>query len=144
MPSPNMPTLDTATVYPGMCLFEATNISEARGTTRPFELFGAPFIDSEKMVKELTGLDLPGVSFREAHFQPTFHKWSGEVCAGAQIHVLDRNQYLPYKTAVEILRYLKKTYPMDFKWNDPPYEYETEKLPIEILTGGPVEKTFPE
>jgi len=144
MPSPNMPTLDTATVYPGMCLFEATNISEARGTTRPFEMFGAPFIDSAKMIRDLTRLDLPGVTFREAHFQPTYHKWKDEICSGAQIHVLDRNQFLPYKTAVEILRYIKKTYPVEFKWKEPPYEYETKKLPIEILIGGPVGKTFPD
>ena len=91
MPSPNMPTLDTATVYPGMCLFEGTNLSEGRGTTRPFELFGAPFIDSEKLIGDLAVENLPGVHFRAADFEPTFHKFAGEVCHGAQIHVTDRD-----------------------------------------------------
>ena len=90
MPSPNMPTLGTAIVYPGMCLFEATNVSEGRGTTRPFELFGAPFIDAEEMCAELNAEKLPGVYFRPNWFQPTFHKWGGEMCGGAQIHVLER------------------------------------------------------
>ena len=93
MPSPNMPTLETATVYPGMCLFEGTNISEGRGTTRPFEIFGAPFIDAEKLCTELNGLKLPGVFFRENYFQPTFQKFAGQLCGGAQIHVIDREQF---------------------------------------------------
>ncbi len=144
LPSPNMPTLDSAIVYPGMCLLEATNISEARGTTKPFELFGAPFIDSPQMVDYLTQLKLPGVIFREAYFQPTFHKFAGELCNGAQIHVTDRNQYLPYKTTMEILKYLLEVYPKDFKWKAPPYEYEYNKLPIEILLGGPLKSFFPD
>jgi uncharacterized protein YbbC (DUF1343 family) len=90
MPSPNMPTLDTATVYPGMCLFEGTNISEGRGTTRPFEIFGAPFIDAEKLCTELNNQKLPGVFFRANYFQPTFQKFAGQLCGGAQIHVIDR------------------------------------------------------
>ncbi len=135
MPSPNMPTLDTAVVYPGMCLFEATNISEGRGTTRPFELFGAPFINSEKMCLFLNSLELPGVFFREAHFEPTFHKWAGQICNGAQIHVINRDTYLPIKTAVQILKYLFNYYSKEFKWKNPPYEYEYEKMPIDILLG---------
>lgn len=135
MPSPNMPTLDTATVYPGMCLFEATNVSEGRGTTRPFEIFGAPFIDAKKLCKYLNGLRLPGVYFRENYFQPTFHKGAGNICGGAQIHVLDRERFRSFDTAVRILRYLFHEYPNDFAWKAPPYEYEYEKLPIDILLG---------
>ncbi|MDR1759201.1 MAG: DUF1343 domain-containing protein [Fibrobacter sp.] len=143
MPSPNMPTLDTAIVYPGMCLFEATNVSEGRGTTRPFELFGAPFIQAEELCRHLNSLHLPGVFFRENYFQPTFHKGAGTVCGGAQIHVLDRNAFLPFETAIQILRYLFKRYPDDFKWKEPPYEYEFHKLPIDILLGnGTYRKEF--
>lgn len=135
MPSPNMPTLDTAIVYPGMCLFEATNVSEGRGTTRPFELFGAPFIDAPKLCRYMNSLRLPGVHFRENYFQPTFHKWSGQICGGAQIHVTDRNKFRSFEMAVLLLRYLFATYPNDFSWKNPPYEYEFEKLPIDILLG---------
>ena len=142
MPSPNIPTLDTATVYPGMCLLEGTNISEGRGTTRPFEIFGAPFIDPERLCSELNSLKLPGVFFRENYFQPTFHKFSGELCGGAQIHVTDRGAFLPFQTAIEIIRSIRKLYPNQFSWKQPPYEYEWEKLPIEILLGKPVTDFF--
>ncbi len=142
MPSPNMPALDSATVYPGMCLLEGTNISEGRGTTRPFEIFGAPFIDAEKLCGELNSLRLPGVFFRGNYFQPTFHKFGGELCGGAQIHVTDRNAFRPFQTGLEIIRAIRKSYPDQFAWKQPPYEYETEKLPIEILLGGPVNKFF--
>src|SRR5436190_9462091 len=104
MPSPNMPTLDTATVYPGMCLLEGTNLSEGRGTTRPFELFGAPFIDAEALTRELNQLALPGVHFRAARFQPAFHKFAGEICGGAQLHVIDRDLFTPYRAGLEIIR----------------------------------------
>ncbi len=142
MPSPNMPTLDTALVYPGMCLFEGTNLSEGRGTTRPFEIFGAPFIDAEKTTADLNGLRLPGVYFREHYFQPTFHKFAGELCAGAQIHVTDRNIFLPWRTGVEILKHLRRTHPHQFQWKQPPYEYEYRRLPIEVLLGGPLDAVF--
>jgi len=142
MPSPNIPMLDTATVYPGMCLLEATNISEGRGTTRPFEIFGAPFIDPEHLCSELNSLKLPGVFFRENYFQPTFHKFAGELCGGAQIHVSDRNAFLPFRTGIEIIRCIRKFYPDQFAWKQPPYEYEREKLPIEILLGGPLKNFF--
>jgi uncharacterized protein YbbC (DUF1343 family) len=135
LPSPNMPTIDTATVYPGMCLLEGTNISEARGTTRPFEIFGAPFIDSELFVKRLDEFRLPGVVFRSLSFIPTFHKYAGEVCEGAQIHVTDRIIYKPFLTAVCIIQVVRDLYPRNFAWKDPPYEYETVLLPIDILAG---------
>jgi uncharacterized protein YbbC (DUF1343 family) len=142
MPSPNMPTLDSASVYPGMCLFEGTNISEGRGTTRPFELFGAPFIDAEKLCTELNALKLPGVFFRENYFQPTFQKFAGHLCGGAQIHVINRNSFRPFETGIEIIRAIRSLYPDQFEWKQPPYEYEREKLPIEILLGGPVNRFF--
>ena len=142
MPSPNVPTLDTATVYPGMCLLEGTNISEGRGTTRPFEIFGAPFIDAESFCRELNKLKLPGVFFRENYFQPTLNKFAGELCDGTQIHVLDRNVFRPFQTGVEIIRCIRKLYPESFAWKQPPYEYEHDKLPIQILLGGPAEDFF--
>jgi uncharacterized protein YbbC (DUF1343 family) len=142
MPSPNMPTLDTATVYPGMCLFEGTNISEGRGTTRPFEIFGAPFIDAEKLCTELNNQKLPGVFFRANYFQPTFQKFAGQLCGGAQIHVIDREWFQPFQTGLEIIRKIRAFYRDQFAWKQPPYEYETEKLPIEILLGGPVNEFF--
>ena len=142
IPSPNMPALDTATVYPGMCLLEGTNISEGRGTTRPFEIFGAPFIDAANLSRELNELRLPGVYFRENYFQPTFQKFAGELCGGAQLHVVDRNSFLPLKTGVEIIKSIRRIYPDQFQWKQSPYEYEFEKLPIEILLGGPIANFF--
>ena len=142
LPSPNMPTVDTAVVYPGMCLFEATNVSEGRGTSRPFEIFGAPWIDARAMCSDLNRAQLPGVFFREAYFQPTFHKFSGQICHGAQMHVLDRQTFLPFLTSVTVLQHLRKTYPDAFRWKEPPYEYELNKLPIEILIGSSLNSVF--
>ena len=142
MPSPNMPTLDTATVYPGMCLLEGTNISEGRGTTRPFEIFGAPFVDAEDCCRELNALQLPGIFFRENYFEPTFQKFAGQLCGGAQLHVTDREFFRPFETGVQIIRCLRRMYGDSFQWRKPPYEYETEKLPIEILLGRPVAQFF--
>ena len=144
MPSPNMPTPDTAVVYPGMCLLEGTNISEGRGTTRPFELFGAPWIDGEKLSRELSTRGLPGIHFREAAFAPGFQKYAGEICRGAQMHVTDRQVFRPLRTGLEILRTVRDMYPDGFAWKQPPYEYEHKKLPIEILCGQPLEKIFDE
>jgi uncharacterized protein YbbC (DUF1343 family) len=135
MPSPNMPTLDTAIVYPGMCLLEGTNISEGRGTTRPFELFGAPFIDPEALAKRLEEFRLAGVVFRPLHFKPTFQKYSGILCGGAQLHVTNRERFRPFRTGVAVLKTVYELYPGYFRWRKPPYEYETKKLPIDILAG---------
>jgi uncharacterized protein YbbC (DUF1343 family) len=135
MPSPNMPTPDTALVYPGMCLLEGTNLSEGRGTTRPFELFGAPFIEPELLTNHLKNYKLRGVTFRPLWFQPTFQKHAGKLCGGAQIHVTERNTFLPFKTGVAILKAIHDLYPEHFAWKQPPYEYETRKLPIDILAG---------
>jgi len=135
MPSPNMPTLDTALVYPGMCLLEGTNVSEGRGTTRPFEIFGAPFVQAETIVRILKEFKLPGVIFRPLSFLPTFQKHANILCHGAQIHVTDRDKYKPFKTGVAILKAIHNTYPRDFAWKQPPYEYEEINLPIDILAG---------
>ena len=144
MPSPNMPTLETAAVYAGMCLLEGTNISEGRGTTRPFEIFGASFIDAEELTRELNASGLPGVYFRENYFQPTFHKFAGELCGGAQLHVTDRSVFRPFETGLTIIRHIRARYPNYFEWKPPPYEYEYHRLPIEVLLGGPVADFFPD
>ena len=135
MPSPNMPALDTAAVYPGMCLLEGTNISEGRGTTRPFEIFGAPFIDPDRLVNLLGQYNLPGAVFRPIYFQPTFQKYVGNLCGGVQIHVTKREKFKPFKTGVAVLKAIHDLYPDEFRWKEPPYEYETEKMPIDILAG---------
>jgi uncharacterized protein YbbC (DUF1343 family) len=135
LPSPNMPTLETAIVYPGMCLLEGTNVSEGRGTTRPFEIFGAPFIEPDRLAKRLSEFRLPGVRFRPLFFEPAFQKHKGMLCGGAQIHVTDRDKFRPFKTGVAILKAINDLYPAKFRWNSPPYEYEYEKMPIDILAG---------
>ena len=135
MPSPNMPTLDTATVYPGMCLIEGTNLSEGRGTTRPFEIFGAPWLDQQRMGRLLREARLPGIVFREVQFKPTFNKYAGQVCRGFQIHVSDRERFKPYLTGIAILRATLALHRAHFAWRPPPYEFETQKLPIDILLG---------
>jgi uncharacterized protein YbbC (DUF1343 family) len=135
MPSPNMPTLDTALVYPGTVLFEGTQLSEGRGTTRPFELVGAPWIDAERFARELNALDLPGVHFRPAVFEPTFQKHAREACGGCQIHVTDRKAFRPVLTGAALIAMFRRFDPGRFAWRQPPYEYEAEKLPIDILAG---------
>ncbi len=135
IPSPNMPTLDTAIVYPGMCLLEGTELSEGRGTTRPFELFGAPFIDPEVLVKRLMTLNLPGVAFRPVYFQPTFQKFADELCGGAQIHIINRKKYKSFKTGVAVIKTVYDLYNSEFEWKNPPYEYEEKKMPLDILAG---------
>jgi uncharacterized protein YbbC (DUF1343 family) len=135
LPSPNLPTLESATVYPGMVLVEGTWVSEGRGTTRPFELIGAPYVNARTLAARLNSLNLPGAYFRAAYFQPTFQKCAGEVCGGVQPHVLDRDVFEPYLAGVMTLSAIKSLYPESFRWREPPYEYEHEKLPIEILAG---------
>lgn len=134
-PSPNMPTLSTAVVYPGMCLLEGTNLSEGRGTTRPFETFGAPFIDAWELADALNRLRLLGVVFRPIQFQPTFQKFTGEVCQGAFLHVTERNLFRPVLTAIAVLQTVARAYPSHFAWRPPPYEYEEKLMPIDILAG---------
>lgn len=135
MPSPNIPTLETAVVYPGAVLFEGTNISEGRGTTRPFELIGAPWVDAESLAKKLATYDLPGVHFRPVVFEPTFQKHAKQACGGCQIHVLDRAEFLAVDSAIAVLVEMRAQKPGKFEWRPPPYEYEHEKLPFDILAG---------
>jgi uncharacterized protein YbbC (DUF1343 family) len=135
LPSPNIPTLDTAIVYPGTVLFEGTNVSEGRGTTRPFELLGAPWVHAERFAGAMNGLDLPGVRFRPAVIEPTFHKHAHTSCGGCQIHVLDRRTFVPVETGVALIAAFRASDPDRFAWRDPPYEYEHEKMPIDILAG---------
>ncbi len=135
MPSPNMPTLDTAIVYPGMCLLEGTNLSEGRGTTRPFELFGAPFIDGRKLAGELKRYDLPGVIFRPCVFEPSFHKFAGQRCSAVQLHVTDRRAFCPYRTGLAVLVAVKSLWPNAFAWRGEPYEFRDDALAIDLLTG---------
>ncbi len=117
---------------------EGTNLSEGRGTTRPFELFGAPFINPFEVKTALKGAyDLPGLVLRETWFQPTFHKWAGKVCGGFQLHVTDRQAFKPYFTALAILQVILQLYPDQFQWRQPPYEYEYDRLPFDLLTGDP-------
>ncbi|MCB9882901.1 MAG: DUF1343 domain-containing protein, partial [Planctomycetes bacterium] len=137
LPSPNLPTLDSAVVYPGGCLFEGTLLTEGRGTTRPFEIFGAPYVDPDALVMALTERELPGVCFRPLHFEPTFNKHAHTLCGGAQIHVLDREAFLPVRTTVEILAAIRRLWPDELGWLPPPYEYERELMPIDILAGSP-------
>ncbi|MDP7037925.1 MAG: DUF1343 domain-containing protein [Myxococcota bacterium] len=137
MPSPNMPTLETAIVYPGLGLFEGTNISEGRGTTRPFELFGAPFINAPKLKRELENLKLPGVFFRTCTIMPTFHKYQNEICGALQVHILDRQTFHAYNTGLALLATLRKLYPEDFKWRTEMYEFRDDVPAIDLLTGSP-------
>lgn len=134
-PSPNMPGLSTAMVYPGTVLTEALNLSEARGTTTPFELFGAPGLNNSKILKELNSRSLPGCRFRLHDYIPTFHKYKSEYCKGIFIHVTDRNIYEPVYTAINIYDAIIETCSDYLSFNDPPYEYEESLLPFDILAG---------
>ncbi len=135
MPSPNLPTLDSAIVYPGAVLFEGTRLSEGRGTTRPFELIGAPWIDGERLADAMNRRALPGVHFRPVFFEPTFQKHANTTCGGCQIHVLDRGAFRPVRVAVELMAEFKRQDPARFPWREPPYEYEHDQQPIDILYG---------
>lgn len=136
LPSPNMPTQEAAIVYPGTVLFEAMNISEGRGTVIPFELFGAPFLNTEAILKELKILNLPGCAFRTHDYIPTFNKYQGDYCKGIQIHIIDASVYKPVETMLEILSLIYKTSPTgSIRFNPPPYEYEYNHIPFDILSG---------
>jgi len=141
IPSPNMPTLDTAIVYPGAVLFEGTQLSEGRGTTRPFELLGAPWIDAERLSAGLNALQIAGAHYRPVMFEPTFHKFARQACGGCQIHVTDRRAFRPVLAAVAVLAACHRADPARFAWREPPYEYEHEKIPIDILAGSPALRT---
>jgi len=135
--SPNIPTFETTLVYPGTVLFEGTNVSEGRGTTRPFELVGAPWVVAERFADVMNRRNLPGVFFRPVLFEPTFHKHAGKGCAGCQIHVLDRRTFRPVESAVALLESFRAADRDRFTWRDPPYEYELERNPFDVLAGSP-------
>lgn len=135
MPSPNMPTLDAATVFPGTVHFEGTQISEGRGTTRPFELVGAPYITSEEYAAQLDDAKLPGVYFRSCIFRPTFQKHAGLGCGGVQIHVTDRDQFEPVTTGLTMVKVAHDSYQEVFRWKEPPYEYVFDRNPFDVIAG---------
>jgi uncharacterized protein YbbC (DUF1343 family) len=135
MPSPNMPTPDTALVYPGQCLFEATNVSEGRGTTRPFEIVGAPFLDGHAWAAALAETQLAGLRLRPIVFRPTFHKFGGQACGGVQLHVTDAAAFRPYRTGVALIAAARKLGGDAFRWRTEPYEFVAEPPAIDLLTG---------
>ena len=132
-PSPNMPTPDTARVYPGGCLLEGTNLSEGRGTTRPFEWVGAPYLDGPKLAAALERRGLPGVRFRPITFEPTFQKWARRACEGVQVHVTDWDRFRSYATYVALIAEARRQAPRGFRWKRPPYEYQWKKQPIDLI-----------
>jgi uncharacterized protein YbbC (DUF1343 family) len=134
-PSPNLPTPESTLVYPGQVILEGTNLSEGRGTTTPFELWGAPYLEVKRILAYLAGAGLEGLALRPAHFRPTFDKWAGRGCSGFQIHLIDLGRYRPYVTSLALVQAVLTTHPEDFSWIPPPYEYEFRHLPIEIILG---------
>jgi uncharacterized protein YbbC (DUF1343 family) len=136
LPSPNMPTLDTALVYPGGCLIEGTNLSEGRGTTRPFEIVGAPTLDGTALAEALAAERLPGVRFRPLSFRPTFGKHAGQVCGGVQLHVTDRRAFASLRTGVALLRAVSRLSPAAFGWREKAYEFVVDRPAIDLLAGG--------
>ncbi|MDI7247251.1 MAG: DUF1343 domain-containing protein [Bacillota bacterium] len=135
MPSPNLPSLETATVYPGTCFVEGTNVSEGRGTTRPFELVGAPWVDGQALARRLNALGLSGCRFRPVFFVPSFSKYAGEVCAGVQVHVLDRAAFEPVRIGVYILAAIRGLWPDRFQWVGTPEQSSVGRLHIDLLAG---------
>src|SRR6266566_4447612 len=134
-PSPNMPTPDTARVYPGGCLVEGTNLSEGRGTTRPFEWIGAPYLDGPRLAAALERRGLPGVRFRAASFEPAFHKWARRTCGGVQVHVTDWDRFRSFAAYLALIIEARRQAPRGFRWKRPPYEFQWKKLPIDLLCG---------
>lgn len=135
MPSPNIPTLETATVFPGTVHFEGTQLSEGRGTTRPFELVGAPYVVPEQYARELNSLGLPGVFFRSCVFRPTFQKHGGISCGGVQVHITNRDQFEPVVAGVAMVKAAYNLWTEDFRWKEPPYEYVYDRNPFDVIAG---------
>ncbi|MFV1966534.1 MAG: exo-beta-N-acetylmuramidase NamZ domain-containing protein [Pirellulaceae bacterium] len=134
-PSPNLPSFHSALVYPGQVLIEGTRLSEGRGTTTPFEVVGAPFIDSDALLDLLREYSLPGLKTRAFRFRPTFNKWQEQRCRGLALHAVNPQTARSYLATVAIIACIRTLYPDDFQWLDPPYEYENERMPIDILSG---------
>lgn len=141
MPSPNMPTTDTALVYPGMCLVEGTELSEGRGTTRPFELAGAPYLDGHRLAADLTAVQLPGVMFRPVIYTPMFHKHHARACQGVQLHVTNPETFRPYRTGVAFLKACYDQSPASFRWRNKAYEFVEDIPAIDLLAGGDAIRT---
>jgi uncharacterized protein YbbC (DUF1343 family) len=136
MPSPNMPTYDVAQVYPGGCLLEGTNLSDGRGTTRPFEIFGAPWIDGRRLATDAAALNLPGVRFRPLTFRPTFHKHAGQTCGGLQVHPTDLS-FRSYATYLALIALAKRQNPEAFRFRTEAYEFVEDIPAFDLLTGSP-------
>lgn len=134
-PSPNMPRFETALVYPGQVLLEGTNLSEGRGTTTPFEIAGAPYIDPHALVADLKAYELPGLVALPVRFRPTFNKWSGESCGGVFLAADAEETVRSYQATLALIAAIQRRWPDEFHWTLPPYEYESEKPPIDILVG---------
>jgi len=134
-PSPNLPRFESTLVYPGQVLLEGTNLSEGRGTTRPFELAGAPFIDPFRLADAMSEMAMPAVRCLPTRFRPTFDKWKNQECGGVEFHVLDEHAFQPVRTTVALLACVGRLWPDQLTWLPPPYEYEKEKMPIDILFG---------
>lgn len=141
-PSPNLGRAEGAVVYPGQVLLEGTNLSEGRGTTTPFEQFGAPFVDPWQLLALVAAHDVRGVALRPVHFEPTFQKWQGQTCGGLFLHPTDAAAFRSYRTTLLLLRAVRELWPQQFSWRQPPYEYEPTLLPIDILAGGPAVREF--
>jgi uncharacterized protein YbbC (DUF1343 family) len=134
-PSPNIPVFQSALIFPGTVFIEGTLVSEGRGTTRPFEFIGAPYIHSDKLANEMNKLKLPGFYFRPIYFQPTFQKWKNEVCGGVQIHLTDFKKINAFECGAYLIAKIYELYPKEFQWKSPPYEYEFTKMPIDLIAG---------
>jgi uncharacterized protein YbbC (DUF1343 family) len=134
-PSPNLPSPVSAIVYPGQVIWEGTNVSEGRGTTQPFELFGAPYIDPDRILDALNMEAMKGAFLRIVEFEPTSNKWLDEICRGFQMHVTDTQQFKPYRASLSLLQAIRHCHRDDFDWKAPPYEYELEKMPIDLILG---------
>jgi uncharacterized protein YbbC (DUF1343 family) len=135
-----MPTVETAFVYPGQCLIEGTNLSEGRGTTRPFEFCGAPWIDPVRLAGDLEREDLPGVTFRPARFRPTFQKFAGHDCGGVQLHVTDRAAFQSVRTGLAVLAALREQSGTRFAWRTEEYEFVSDRPAIDLLFGSDRER----
>jgi uncharacterized protein YbbC (DUF1343 family) len=134
-PSPNLPTPRSALVYPGQVIWEGTNVSEGRGTTQPFEIFGAPYLDPVRVAAKMDAADLTGALLRPIEFEPVAQKWAGQCCRGFQLHVIDPQRFRPYRTSLRLLQIIGTQYPDQFEWKMPPYEYEYLKRPIDLILG---------
>jgi uncharacterized protein YbbC (DUF1343 family) len=136
-PSPNIPSFPSTLLFSGMVFFEGTNVSEGRGTTKPFEYVGAPFIDADKLARTMNGKKLPGVYFRPVYFQPTYQKGKDQVCGGVHTHVTDRKKFDSFRTGAELLWQIAQDGRGAFAWKQPPYEYEHVKMPVDLIAGTP-------